>query len=68
MPLEGSISYAELSKKTGLDEIRLVRIVRYAMLMHIFTEPNVLGLGSAIIRERVWMGLFITLGRFRNGE
>ncbi|KAK0649808.1 S-adenosyl-L-methionine-dependent methyltransferase [Cercophora newfieldiana] len=41
VPLNGSISYGELSQKTGLDEGRLVRVIRYAVVNFIFREEPV---------------------------
>ncbi|KAK6860651.1 hypothetical protein PG995_004287 [Apiospora arundinis] len=38
VPLEGLISFSELSAQCGLDEDRLTRILRYAMINHIFRE------------------------------
>ncbi|KAI9674802.1 MAG: hypothetical protein M1817_001706 [Caeruleum heppii] len=38
VPLDGSISFAELAKKAGLLEDKLVRILRYAFTNYIFTE------------------------------
>lgn len=40
VPLEGSISYAELAAKIGLPGNRLYRFVRYARSMNIFYEPS----------------------------
>ncbi|KAH8891978.1 S-adenosyl-L-methionine-dependent methyltransferase [Thozetella sp. PMI_491] len=41
VPLGGSITFGELSKKSGLDEDRLTRIVRYTMLNFVFREEPV---------------------------
>ncbi|KAK6829706.1 s-adenosyl-l-methionine-dependent methyltransferase [Apiospora arundinis] len=38
VPSQGSISFAELSAQCGLDEDRLTRVLRYAMINHIFRE------------------------------
>ncbi|KAK7913883.1 hypothetical protein PG985_011586 [Apiospora marii] len=38
VPSDGSVSFAELSSQCGLDEDRLTRILRYAMINHIFRE------------------------------
>ncbi|KAK7999440.1 hypothetical protein PG990_012040 [Apiospora arundinis] len=38
VPSQGSISFAELSSQCGLDEDRLTRVLRYAMINHIFRE------------------------------
>jgi 6-hydroxytryprostatin B O-methyltransferase len=40
VPLNSSISYADLAHASGLDESRLTGIVRYLILSHIFTEPS----------------------------
>ena len=40
VPLDGTIAFSDLATATGLDEDRLTRILRYAMLNHIFTEPT----------------------------
>ncbi|KAK5131300.1 hypothetical protein LTR08_001139 [Meristemomyces frigidus] len=40
VPLEGTISFPDLAKAAGVDEDKVTRILRYAMLQHIFTEPT----------------------------
>ncbi|KAL3458199.1 S-adenosyl-L-methionine-dependent methyltransferase [Aspergillus heterothallicus] len=40
IPLTGSISYASLSKASGIPLDALNRILRHAMLNHLFTEPT----------------------------
>jgi hypothetical protein len=40
VPLEGTISYLDLCRATGLEEDALTRAVRYAMTLHIFCEPE----------------------------
>lgn len=40
IPLDGTISFAALSKATGLAEPILKRFVRYAITMRIFQEPE----------------------------
>lgn len=42
VPLEqgSSISYSALAAQTGLEEDRLTRVLRYAMMNHIFHEPE----------------------------
>ncbi|MCJ1473386.1 hypothetical protein MMC13_002037 [Lambiella insularis] len=40
VPLEGSISYAEISKACGLSETLVFRFMRHAMANHIFAEPS----------------------------
>ena len=40
MPLHGSISYADLSSKTGLSPNRLFRLVRFARSVNVFHEPS----------------------------
>ena len=38
VPLDGSISFAELAKASGLSEALVERFLRHAMVSHIFTE------------------------------
>ncbi|KAH7309793.1 O-methyltransferase-domain-containing protein [Stachybotrys elegans] len=38
VPLQGSATFAELSTKCGMDQDRLTRILRYAMINHVFRE------------------------------
>lgn len=45
MPLEGTTTYAAISAKTGLAEHVLIRVMRHAMTIGIFTE-TVLGSGQ----------------------
>ena len=40
VPLEGTASYASISEKSGLDEDKCRRILRYAMTNHVFHEPE----------------------------
>lgn len=40
VPLEGSITYTEISKACGLSESLLFRFLRHAMANHIFAEPS----------------------------
>ncbi|KAL2756633.1 hypothetical protein ACRALDRAFT_1080807 [Sodiomyces alcalophilus JCM 7366] len=40
VPAGGQISFAEIAKQTGLDESALTRILRHAMTMRIFREPE----------------------------
>jgi 6-hydroxytryprostatin B O-methyltransferase len=40
VPLDGKISYKELSEKAGVDEKRVKTIIRYAMTNNIFREPK----------------------------
>ncbi|KAG8163799.1 hypothetical protein KVR01_007096 [Diaporthe batatas] len=40
VPLGGAATFADLSRKTGIDEDRLTRILRHATTNHIFTEPT----------------------------
>lgn len=39
VPLEGSISYAELAKKLNMNQDIITRLVRRAVTIHIFKEP-----------------------------
>lgn len=61
VPLEGSISYADLAEKTDLDEGRLTRIIRHAMTNHLFYEPEVglvghTAMSALLARDKVWRG------------
>jgi len=40
VPLDGSITYRELSALCGMDESQLCRLIRYAMTDRIFCEPE----------------------------
>ncbi|KAF2101978.1 S-adenosyl-L-methionine-dependent methyltransferase [Rhizodiscina lignyota] len=40
VPLDGSISYADLAAKVGLPENRIFRFLRYARALHLFYEPK----------------------------
>jgi hypothetical protein len=40
VPIKQEISYADLSKKVGVDLTNLRRLVRHAMTNHIFREPK----------------------------
>ncbi|KAI1078170.1 sterigmatocystin 8-O-methyltransferase [Whalleya microplaca] len=40
VPLGGHISFAELAKQTGLEEQMITRLIRHAMTMRIFREPE----------------------------
>ncbi|KAI9714705.1 MAG: hypothetical protein M1828_001134 [Chrysothrix sp. TS-e1954] len=40
VPLDGDISYAELGARTGVDEVMLRRMMRFAMMNRIFTEKH----------------------------
>jgi hypothetical protein len=40
VPHGGQVSYEEISKKTGLNQQMVQRLVRHAMTMRIFREPN----------------------------
>lgn len=62
-----TITYAELSKRTGVDERNLRRICRHAMMNRIFTEPVKGSIthtrASLLIGEdplmQSWLGLFL---------
>ena len=40
MPADGSISYAEIARASGLDEILLRRFIQAAMINRVFSEPE----------------------------
>lgn len=39
VPLTGSITFAEIAAKAGLDEAVVTRLLRHAMTYHVFYEP-----------------------------
>jgi 6-hydroxytryprostatin B O-methyltransferase len=39
--MDGDISFVELATKTGLDEPRLRRLLRYSMMTNLFQEPRI---------------------------
>lgn len=39
-PVDGSISFADLSKACGLEEDKLTRILRFVMGFHLFAETE----------------------------
>jgi hypothetical protein len=41
VPLEGTISYKELSQRVGFPESKLRRLLRYSMTQRIFQEPEI---------------------------
>jgi 6-hydroxytryprostatin B O-methyltransferase len=66
VPLQGSISYAELAAKAGVSELRLKALARMAMTNHVFAEPTpgfmahsatsaALVTNSRMSDQRVWM-------------
>ncbi|KAK2749379.1 hypothetical protein FQN57_006311 [Myotisia sp. PD_48] len=40
VPLGGQVSYADIAQEVGLSESMIKRVVRHAMTMHIFYEPE----------------------------
>ncbi|KAI0023442.1 sterigmatocystin 8-O-methyltransferase [Xylariomycetidae sp. FL0641] len=40
VPLGGHVSYAELAKQTGLEDQMITRLLRHAMTMRVFCEPE----------------------------
>ncbi|KAF1814913.1 S-adenosyl-L-methionine-dependent methyltransferase [Eremomyces bilateralis CBS 781.70] len=40
VPVDQSISFTDLSKKVGVEESKLVRLLRHAMTYHMFYEPK----------------------------
>lgn len=62
-PLDGAISYSELSKKCGLEQSRLQRILRYIMTSYVFRETTDglahTSLSGALVADSMkmnWMG------------
>ncbi len=41
VPVEGEVSYAEISRASGLDEVILRRFIQHAMINRVFAEPRI---------------------------
>ena len=39
VPLTGSVTFAEVASKSGLDEALVTRLLRHGMIYHVFYEP-----------------------------
>jgi len=64
VPLHGTATYAEISRKTGLGQDTIIRVLRHAMTKHVFTSPKPdtiahTSLSAYFVKEplaRAWLG------------